>query len=107
MIAFQPKGPVQSFTAATSAPTSVNVQPLTGLQSSQVMLTNVSSTIDAVIGWGTTDALAKLAAVAGAGSQQYYLLRGTQVVVSATGPFFTGISVSSTAVIEIQPGVGN
>lgn len=109
MIAFQPKGPVQSFTAAGSAPTSITVVPMAGLQAAQVMLTNISSTIDVTVGWGASDTEAKANAVAGlAGcAKQYYLLRGTQVVVSAKGPYFTGISVSSTAVVEVQPGTGN
>ncbi len=107
MIAFESQGPILAFTSASSAPTSVQALPSSNLQSGQVMLTNVSSTIDAVIGWGETDTKAKENSVLGASQNQYYLLRGTQVVISAKGPYFTGIAVSSTADIKVQSGTGN
>lgn len=108
MLAFEPQGPVLGFTADATAPTSVDATPITGLQSGQVMFTNTSSSVDAVIGWGTTDAIAKAnAATPFAGCvQQYYLLRGTQVVVSATGPHFTGIA-ASPCICKVQAGTGN
>lgn len=108
MIAWNPQGPIQSFTADTSPPTSVQVPSLAGMKAPQVMLTNISSTQDCVVGWGQTDAEAKFNAITGTNTpNQYYLLRGTQVAVSA-GPndFFTGIAAGSD-VIKVQPGYGN
>lgn len=109
MIAFQPTGALATFTAATPTPPaavqSINLSQVPGVQ---VMLTNTSTTIDVFVGWGTTAAQAAINAVAGANFNQYYLLRGTQVVVSAApDAFFTGISASSTAVCYVQVGLGN
>ena len=106
MIAFQPDGPVLSFTADATAPTSVQVLPTSGLQSGQVMLTNTDSSDDCVVGWGQSDQLAKDAAVAGASPNQYYLLRGTQVVISAKGTYFTGIA-GAACIVKVQAGTGN
>ena len=108
MVAFEPQGPIVVFVAATAAPTAAQLTQSGNLQSDQVMLTNVSSTVDAIIGWGQTSDTAKLNAVVGASPNQYYLLRGTQVVVSAKGPYFTGLTDgASTAAIKVQPGTGN
>lgn len=109
MIAFQPKGPLLSFTAATSAPTSVQAISLSNSNAQQILVTNVSSTIDVVIGWGQTDAEAKLNAAAGSTVQNCsYVLRGTQVVITAApNAYISGISVSSTAVMWVQAGLGN
>ena len=106
MTAFQPQGTVLSFTADATAPTSVEPKALSGLQSGTVALTNTSSSVDAVVGWGATDAQAKLNAVAGANQNQYYLLRGTQVIVSANAPYFTGIAASA-CIVKVQAGTGN
>ncbi len=75
----------------------------------QVKFDNVSSTIDAVIGWGQTDLDAKKNAAAGADCAKcFYMLRGTvQVMTIPNGAYVTGISVSSTAVIKVQSGIGN
>ena len=109
MIAFSPSGPILSFTGATSAPTSVHAVSLTGVNVQQYMLSNTDSTIDCVVGWGATDSEAKLNADAGSNvSKCYYLMRGTQVAITAsTGAFFSGITGSSTAVIKVQAGYGN
>jgi hypothetical protein len=108
MQAFQTSSVLQTFTGGTSAPTSVQVKTADGIQGGQVILTNTSSTIDVVVGWGSTDAIAKLNAVAGNSSNQYYLLRGTQVVVSAGNEsYFTGITGTSTAIVYVQAGQGN
>lgn len=105
MIAFQPDGPILSFTADTSAPTSVQVVP-SSVQSGQVILTNTDATDDCVVGWGQNDAAAKANAVAGNSQNQYFLLHGTQVVITATGPYFTGIAGAS-CVVKVQAGTGN
>lgn len=109
MIAFQPKGNLASFTGATSAPTAVRSLGAPAEPSQQYCLTNTSSTIDCTVGWGAAAAEAELNAAAGASVVNcYYLLRGTQVVV--TGPraaYFSGITGSSTAVVKVQVGIGN
>lgn len=109
MIAFTPTGPIVTFTAASSAPTSQQATSTNNTQNQQYMLTNADTTNDAVIGWGTSDTIAKLAAAAGSTvTNCYYLLRGTQVVVTGpTGAFFSGIAVASTAAIKVQAGYGN
>lgn len=115
MIAFQPTGTILGFTAATTAPTSVQIVNTNAQGTVQVMLTNTDSAVDAVIGWGSTDAIAKLNAgsVSAATAVQnkefcYFLLHSTQVVVSVPqGSFFSGITGSSTAAIKVQAGLGN
>jgi hypothetical protein len=109
MIAFQPTGPILSFTGASSAPTSVQPLSTNGVRNQQFCLTNTDSTNDCVVGWGQTDAEAKLnAAVATASQKCYYLLARSQVIVTA-GPeaFFSGIAVASTSVIKVQCGYGS
>lgn len=108
MIAFIPTSALLGFTAAATAPTSVKVSCLDGTQSAQVCLTNIDPSNDAVIGWGASDAEAKLNAAAPATSCScYYLLRGSQVVISAKSEaFFTGIAISGTAAIKVQAGHG-
>ncbi len=108
MIAFDTCGPLLSFTGATTAPTSVQAITLDGVQQMQVVLTNTDVNNDCVIGWGASDAAAKLAAAAGSGVQNcYYLLARSQVTIT-TGPnqFFSGITGASTAVIKVQAGYG-
>ena len=108
MIAFDPSGPLLGFTSASTAPTSVQAISLDGTNSSQVCLTNADTTNDAVIGWGATDAQAKLNAAAGASVVNcFYLPHATQVVITTSpNAFFSGIAVASTAVIKVQAGYG-
>jgi hypothetical protein len=107
MIAFQPKGPLLSFTADSTAPTSVQAVSLGGEQAQQYVLTNASSSVDVVVGWGASDVAAKLNAAAATNVMNcYYLVHGTQLVITAaTGAYFTGISASS-AVVKVQAGIG-
>ena len=105
MIAFQPKGDVESFTGATTAPTSVQAVGNDGAQ--QYCLSNTSSTIDCIVGWGQTDVEAKANATAG-NANSYYLMHSTQVVVTAPiNAYFSGVTSSSTAVVKVQAGIGN
>ena len=111
MIAFRPAGTLFSFTAATSAPTSVQAISLDGVQVQQVVLTNTDTTNDAVVGWGDSDAKAKAAAAAPAtpaGVNCTYVLHASQIVVTVpANAYFSGITGSSTAVIKVQAGYGN
>jgi hypothetical protein len=108
MIAFQPKGALLSFTADATAPTSVQALSLASEQAQQFMLTNISASVDVVVGWGSSDVAAKLNAAAGTTVQKcYYLMHGTQVVITAgANSYFTGIGASS-AVVKVQAGIGN
>lgn len=108
MIAFNPTGPLLSFTAAVVAPTSVQALSTNGVQCSQVCLSNIDGAIDAVIGWGMTDAAAKYAALNPTlVTNVYFLLARSQVVVTAGDDmFFSGATASATAVIKVQPGIG-
>lgn len=115
MIAFIPTSTVFSFTGATTAPTSVQPLSTDGTNKMQFMLTNTDSTNDCVIGWGSTDAIAKVNAASPSAPTAapnptfcYYLLHSTQVVVTAPqGSYFTGITGSSTAIVKVQCGYGN
>jgi hypothetical protein len=105
--AFQPLGPIVGFTADTSAPTAQQAGVTGDVRGPQVMLTNTSSTVDVVVGWGSDSPGAKAAAASTTSESQYYLLRGSQVVISVgSGAYFTGITSSSTAVVKVQAGVG-
>ena len=108
MQAFEPKGPILGFTGAVTAPTSVQATSLDGVQTQQYLLTNTDQNNDCVIGWGMSDAAAKVNAAAGATVQKcYYLLARSQVVITAQpGAFFSGITAASTAVIKVQAGIG-
>lgn len=107
MIAFNPSGPIQSFTAAASAPTSVFATGTTQVGTQQYCITNTDTANDVVLGWGASDAEAKENA-ASINAKSYYLMHSTQVVVTASDDaYFTGIAVASTAVVKVQPGIGN
>ena len=109
MIAFRPAGPLLGFTAAASAPTSVQAISLDGVQQQQVVITNTDTTNDAVVGWGISDAVAKLNAAAAASVQNCtYVLHASQIVVTVpSNSYFSGITGSSTAVVKVQAGYGN
>lgn len=107
--AFQVGGNTCTFTGASPAPTAVQCPSNSGVQSPQVVLTNVSSTVDVWVSWGQSATAAAVNAAIPTGTTRfgYYLLRGTQVTVSAPpNSFFTGTTASSTAIVYITPGTG-
>lgn len=105
MQAFQPLSTVYTFTANSSAPTSVNPISAGNVRATQVMITNVSATVTVIVGWGSTDAIAKANAVQGASDQQFAIAPLSQRPISvAETTFFTGIGASS-AVIYVQAGL--
>ena len=111
MNAFDPSGPLLSFTGANAAPTSIQLVSLDNSVSQQVCLTNTDVANDCVVGWSlTSDAAAKLNAAAGSGvSNCYYLLARSQVVLGIpSGAYISGITPGSgvTAVIKAQAGYG-
>ena len=106
---FQVQGNTCTFTGATPAPTAVQCPANSGVPAPQVVLTNISSTVDVWVSWGATAAAAAVNAAIPTSTTKfgYYLLRGTQVVVSTPpNAFFTGTTASSTAVVYITPGTG-
>lgn len=104
---FCPTGPILSFTGASSAPTSVQAVSNDNSVAAQVCLTNADTTNDCVIGWGATDAQAKLNAAAKLSSSCFYLPHGTQRILTVpSGFYYTGIAVASTSVIKVQVGNG-
>ncbi len=108
MTAFQPTGPLLSFTSASSAPSSVQIVTLDSAREGQCMVTNVDGTNDAVIGWGQSDTEAKLNAAAGTNVNKcVYILRNSSRIISIpAGSYVSGIAVASTAVIKVQAGYG-
>lgn len=108
MYRWSPNGPLLSLTAASTAPTSVQLVSNSNVQSNDVKIDNTSSTIDAVLGWGQSDAAAKLNCVPASGiTNCVYIQHGTiQVISIPNGAYISGISVSSTAVIKVQTGIG-
>ena len=110
MNAFRPNGPLLSFTGANAAPTSVQAIALDATVYQDMVVTNTDVANDCVIGWGETDAIAKLNAAAGASvTRCYYLLARSQVVIRvSSGSYMSGITPGSgvTAVIKVQVGDG-
>lgn len=109
MAAFEVGGKTGTFTAATSAPTAVQVSSNNAEQSPQYLITN-TGTVDVWLGWGQTAAQAAAAAVIPTSTQTFgcWVLARTQVVLSGPpGFFFTGITSSSTAVVYVTPGQGD
>lgn len=109
MIAFTPNGNLNTFTAATSAPTSVQSLGASNVGTQQYKLTNTDAAVDCVVGWGQTDIEAKSnAAVATLSSKCTYLMHSTvEVITAPVGAYFSGITGSSTAVVKVQAGYGN
>ncbi len=111
MNAFRPTGPLLSFTGANAVPTSVQAVSNNNTVDQQVCLTNTDVANDCVVGWGATDAAAKLnAAVANLSQSCYYLLARSQVIVGIpSGYYITGITPGAavTAVVKVQAGEGS
>lgn len=105
MSVFIPQGAPLTFTAATSAPTSVLPLSTGGVDCHTFRLVNESSTISCVIGWGASDALAK-ANAAGVNANSCVIPAFAIVDVTAPpGAYFSGIASSTTAVIYVQAGL--
>lgn len=105
---WSPNGPLLNFTAATSAPTSVQLVTKTNVLSNDVKVDNTSGTVDAVIGWGEDDTTAKLNASAASNVTNCALIQhGTiQVISIPCMSYVSGKTASGTAVIYVQTGIG-
>jgi len=108
MNVFRPTGPLLSFTGANAVPTSVQAVSLNNTVDQQVCLTNTDAANDCVVGWGASDAAAKLnAAVANLSQSCFYLLHNSQAILGIpSGSYVTGITPGAavTAVIKVQAG---
>ena len=120
---FRPQGPPQSITAATSAPTALQALDNTGVtggSSNSYLVTNEGSALVFLI-VGPTAAACATAAATGlptAGSQTALtaypagvwlvpLMGPTQVTLCGQpGMFFTGLTRTGTAVVDVVPGEG-
>ena len=104
---FTPSGNTVTFTAATTAPTSVQALSTT-LGGNQYRVLNAGS-VTAFLGIGTTSNAANTAAAVVTSSQgSIPLLAGTdEILTFLPNAWFTGITGSSSAVIYITPGDGS
>jgi len=104
MTAFVPLGNTAAITAATSAPTGVQI---TGALQYRVIN---NGTITAYLGIGKTAAQAQTAAaipVSGTPASGLPLVPGAVEIISANdGAFFSAITASSTTTIFVTPGDG-
>lgn len=106
--AFTPTGNTVTFTAASSAPTPVQVPTSGGLGSNQYRILNTSNTTVAFLGVGNTSANATTnAVVVSTTGASIPLMPGTdEILTFPPNAYFTGITASGTAVIYITPGDG-
>jgi hypothetical protein len=106
--AFTPTGNTVTFTAATTAPTPVQIPTSGGLGSNQYRILNTSGNVLAFLGVGTSASAATSNAVVVSTTQSSIpLLPGTdEILTFPPNAYFTGITSSSTAVIYITPGDG-
>ena len=105
--AFKPLGNTVKFTAATVAPTPVQV-PIPGDNNKAAYRIINAGTVTVYLGVGTTSAAATSAAtVISTTGASIPLVPGAVEVLSFTGDdYFTGITASGTADIFITPGDG-
>jgi len=104
---FTPSGNTVTFTAATSAPSTVQAVSTT-IGGNQYRILNAGS-VTVFLGIGTTSSAASNNAVAVTSSQASIpLLAGTdEILTFAPNAYFTGVTGSSTAVVYITPGDGS
>jgi hypothetical protein len=104
--AFYPQGNTVTFTAAASAPTAVQA-PSAGAATNAYRLLN-TSTVTVFLGVGSTASGASNNAVTiSTTAASIPLLPGTdEILIFPPNSFFTGVTISGTAVIYITPGEG-
>lgn len=109
MSAFQVTGKTVTFTAATSAPTTVQAPTLENERAPQYVLTNIG-TADVFVGYAADTGSATANAVIPTGTPTFgfWLLARCQVTLSGPpGAFFTGITASGTSIVYVTPGYGD
>lgn len=107
MIPFQVGGNTVTFTAATTPPTAVQCKSADNVQSQNYVLTNISSTTTAFVGWGSTAAEAEANAVVPTSARVYPLLPLSQATITApVNAYFSGDTAADTAIVYVTPGIG-
>lgn len=103
MIAFDPNGPLLSVVS----PAGTQVVSGDNVNNNMAMVTNIDTTNDAIIGWGSNPAAAQLAATSSSTNiNSFYLLHSSQVpLVIPTGSFVFIVPVSGTPTVKIQAGI--
>ena len=107
--AFTPLGNTATFTAATVAPTPVQVAPYSLIAGTNQYRIINPGTVTVFLGIGTSSANATANAVVISSTAQpsLPLLPGTdEILTLAPNAYFTGITASGTAQIYITPGDG-
>lgn len=105
--AFSPTGITVSFTAATTAPTSVQAvssAPITR-PAWQYRVANAGSQL-VLLGVGVDDAAAKTAAASIAAGAVPILPGAVEVLGFPAGSFFSGVTGTSTSLVYVTPGEG-
>lgn len=103
---FDPSGPVVSFTASTTAPTSQQAKSNNFVETPIVMMANTSSNVGVTVGWGASDADAKNQAASTVSANQFFLAPNMQIVVCGKSDgFYSGVTTTNTAVVFVQPGI--
>ena len=104
--AFNQQGNTQTFTAAVTPPSPVQVTSSTGAANQYRVINTGQVTV--FMGVGTTSALATTNATSTMPSRAIPLLPGTDEILTFTpDAYFTGMTASSTAVVYITPGTGS
>ena len=105
--AFTPLGNTSSFTASTTAPTPVNVQPFSTIYGANQYRIINTGTVVVFLGIGTTSATANTNATTTMPSPAIPLLPGTdEILTFAPNAYFTGVTASGTAQVYITSGDG-
>lgn len=105
--AFSPLGLTVSFTAATTAPTSVRAVSTapTTRPTYEYRIVNAGTEV-VLLGVGATDAAAQAAAVSLAAGAVPILPGAVEILGFPAGSFFTGDTASGTSVVYVTPGAG-
>lgn len=105
--AFYPQGNTVTFTANVAAPAAVQASPNGPTSTSAYRILNAGN-VTVFLGSGSTANNANNAAVVvGNAAPAVPLLPGTdEILILQPNAFFTGITVSGTAVVYVTPGEG-
>lgn len=103
---FSPLGLSKSFTAATTAPTSVqSVSATTTRPAYQYRIVNAGSEL-VLLGVGVSDAAAKTAAASLAAGAVPIRPGTVEIMSFPAGSYFSGVTAANTSVVYITPGEG-
>ena len=104
---FTPSGNTVTFTAATSAPTPVQV-PSSTLGGNQYRVLNAGSVV-VFLGFGntSTNATSNATVITTTGGSMPLLPGTDEILTFVPNAYFTGITASNTATIYVTPGDGS